>query len=70
MQVRIRRRPWWAWLSWILWVLWLLFWAEAAVGSWKEMETRAYTISLVILVVSLLMGFHVWLVGYLGSRSG
>ena len=59
--LHVRRRPWYAWATWIVFGLWCLFWAEAALGSWQETEPRAYAISLVVLLVSLIVGFHVWL---------
>jgi len=63
--VKIRRSTWSIWGLRIIWVLWLLFWAEFAIGSWKELEQRAFVISLVILLLSLVVGSFFWLWGYL-----
>jgi hypothetical protein len=53
--------PWAIWALRIVWLIWLAFWAEVAVGSWKELEKRAFAISLVVFVVSLLAGVGLWL---------
>lgn len=44
------------WLLRAAWVVWLAFWAEVAIGSWKELEKRAFAISLVVFVISLIVG--------------
>ena len=61
---KIRKQPWYGWLLRIVWLTWLVFWAEVAVGSWKETEPRAFTISLIVFLVSLFLGFLLWLWGY------
>lgn len=58
----VRTASWFIWLLRIAWVVWLAFWAEFAIGSWRELEKRAFTISLIIFVVSLLAGIFLWLV--------
>ena len=63
----IRKRPYYIWLLWIVWVLWLLFWAELSVGSWQELEYRAFCISLAVFLISLTAGLLVWFRGYLKS---
>lgn len=68
--LRIRRRPFHAWILWLAWVLWIGFWLEVTIGSYRESEPRAYAIGLVVLLVSLLAGFHVWLIGHLRHGSG
>jgi hypothetical protein len=68
--LRARKRPLYAWILWLVWILWIGFWLEVTIGSYRESEPRAYAIGLVVLLVSLLAGFHVWLVGHLRHRSG
>ena len=65
INIRIRKRPWYVWLIRAIWILWLLFWLEATIGSWKEVEYRAFYISLIILVISFIVGLLIWLIGYL-----
>lgn len=60
--------PWTIWALRIVWLIWLAFWAEVTIGSWKELEKRAFTISLVVFVVSLLVGLVLWLRG--GAKGG
>lgn len=60
MNFRIRKRPWYVWPIRIVWVVWLLVWAEVAIGSWQEMENRAFIISLVIFLASFVIGFLNW----------
>ena len=67
--VKIRKSPWFIWGLRAFWVLWLLFWAEVSVGSWKELERRAFVISLVILLVSLVVGSLLWLWGYIRLKK-
>jgi len=67
--VKIRKSTWSIWGLRIIWVLWLLFWAEFAMGSWKELEQRAFVISLVILLLSLALGSFLWLWGYLKHKK-
>ena len=62
-----RKRPCCIWLLRIVWILWLLFWADVSVGSWQELEYRAFYISLVLFLISLTIGFLIWFRGYLGS---
>ena len=64
INIRIRKRPWYVWLMRVIWILWLLFWLEVTIGSWKEMEYRAFYISLVILVTSFIIGLLLWLIGH------
>ena len=61
----IRKRPYYIWLLRTVCVLWLLFWADVSVGSWKELEYRAFYISLVVFLISLTIGFLIWFRGYL-----
>ena len=63
----IRKRPYYIWLLRTVWVLWLLFWADVSVGSWQELECRAFYISLVVFLISLAIGLLVWFRGYLRS---
>jgi hypothetical protein len=67
--VKIRKSTWLIWGLRVIWILWLLFWAEVSVGSWKELERRAFVISLVILLVSLVVGSFLWLWGYLKHKK-
>ncbi len=67
--VKIRKSTWLIWGLRIIWVLWLLFWAEFAIGSWKELEQKAFVISLVMLLVSLVLGSFLWLWGYLKHKK-
>jgi len=53
---RIRKRPWYIWLMRTIWLLWLIFWLEIAIGSWREMEYHANSISLRIFIISLILG--------------
>lgn len=55
------RLTWTIWIFRIFWLGWLAFCAEAALGSWKELERRAFIISLIIFVISLLVGLGLWL---------
>ncbi len=59
--VKIRKSPRSVWGLRVIWVLWLLFWTEVAVGSWKELEKRAFVTSLIIILVSLASGLFLWL---------
>lgn len=67
--VKIRKSTWLIWVLRAIWFLWLLFWAEVTVGSWKELERRAFVISLVILLVSLFVGSLLWLWGYIRFKK-
>jgi len=67
--VRIRKSPWSIWGLRAIWVLWLLFWAEVTVGSWKELEQRAFVISLIIFSVSLFSGLFLWLWRYIRFKK-
>ncbi len=67
--VKIRKSTWFIWGLRVIWVLWLLFWAEVSVGSWKELERRAFVISLAILLVSLAVGSFLWLWGYIRFKK-
>ncbi|MFW6140495.1 MAG: hypothetical protein ACOC5S_03990 [Acidobacteriota bacterium] len=61
--LKIRKRPFYIWLLRFLWIVWLVFWAEVALGSKAELEPRAFVISLVIFLISLIGGLTLWLVG-------
>jgi len=63
--IKIRKRSWYVWLGRIIWLVWLIFWADVAVGSWQEMEPRAFIISLIVFLFSLFFGLILWLIGYL-----
>ncbi len=67
--VKIRKSTRLIWGLRVIWVLWLLFWAEFTVGSWKELEQRAFVISFVILLVSLVLGSFLWLWGYIKHKK-
>ncbi len=67
--VKIRKSTWSIWGLRVIWVLWLLFWAEFAIGSWKELEQKAFVISLVILLVSLVLGSFLWLWRYIRFKK-
>jgi len=69
IELKIRKRPWFIWILRAVWLIWVLFWLEATVGSWKEMETRAFVISLIIFLVSLIAGILLWLWGYLRFKK-
>lgn len=62
--LKIRKRPWYLWIWRAVWIIWLVFWVEVTIGSWKEMEYKAFGISLAIFLVSLLLGLLFWLWGY------
>lgn len=66
---KIRSSPWSIWVLRVIWFLWLLFWAEFTIGSWKELEQRAFVISLIIFLVSLFLGLLLWLWGYLKFKK-
>jgi hypothetical protein len=67
--VKIRKSTWLIWVLRSIWFLWLLFWAEVTVGSWKELEQRSFVISLIILLVSLVLGSFLWLWGYIRFKK-
>jgi hypothetical protein len=67
--VKIRKSTWLIWVLRAIWFLWLLFWAEVTVGSWKELEQRAFVISLIIFLVSLFSGLFLWLWGYIRFKK-
>ena len=67
--LKIRKRPWYTWFLRLVWLVWAIFWAEVAWGSWKELETRAFLIALVIFVVSLVVGILLWVWGYRRIRK-
>jgi hypothetical protein len=67
--VKIRKSTWSIWAIRVIWIIWLLFWAEFMIGSWKELEQRAFVTSLVILLVSLVVGLFLWLWGYLKHKK-
>ena len=67
--VKIRRSPWSVWGLRVIWILWLLFWTEITIGSWKELEQRAFVVSLIILLVSLFSGFFLWFWGYIKFKK-
>lgn len=66
VNVLFRRRPWYMWILGIIWIIWLLFWIEVSVGSWEEMEYRAFYLSTIVLVSSLIVGL---IVNYFASRK-
>ena len=67
--VKIRKSTWLIWGLRVIWILWLLFWAEFTVGSWKELERRAFVIALVIFSVSLFSGLFLSLWGYIKHKK-
>jgi len=67
--LNIRRRPWYIWVLRAIWFLWLLFWAEVTVGSGKELEQRAFVISLIVFLLSLILGLLLWLWGYIRFKK-
>jgi hypothetical protein len=67
--VKIRKSTWSIWVLRVIWVLWILFWAEFAIGSWKELEQRAFVISLIIFLVSLFSGLFLLLWGYIRFKK-
>jgi hypothetical protein len=67
--VKIRKSTWLIWVLRAIWFLWLLFWAEVTAGSWKELEQRAFVISLIILLASLVIGSLLWFWGYLRLKK-
>ncbi|MBA7476117.1 hypothetical protein ES707_11495 [subsurface metagenome] len=67
--VKIKKSTWSVWGLRVIWLLWLLFWAEFAIGSWKELEQKAFIISLVILLVSLVLGSFLWIWGYIRFKK-
>jgi hypothetical protein len=66
--IQFRKRPWYTWAFRFVWFVWLVFWAEATIGSWKELERRAFVISLAIFALSLLLGAGLWFKGRLKSE--
>jgi hypothetical protein len=67
--LKIRKKPWYTWLFRIVWFAWIIFWIEAALGSWKELEPRAAAICLGILVFSLAIGILLWSWGRLRPKK-
>jgi len=67
--LKIRKRPWYIWLFRCVWLLWLIVWGDMAVGSWEELEPRAFILSLLIFLISLIAGFLIWLWGYIRFRK-
>ena len=67
--LKIRKSAWVLWVLRVIWFIWLLFWAEVTVGSWKEAEQRAFIISLIVFLVSLILGILLWLWGYLKFKK-
>ena len=67
--LKIRKRAWYVWLWRISWFIWLVFWAEVAIGSFKELEQKAFKISWTIFLVSLGLGFLLWLWGYIKFKK-
>jgi hypothetical protein len=61
--LKIRKRPFHIWILRFLWVVWLVFWLEVALGSKAELEPKAFIISLVIFLISLIAGLILWLLG-------
>lgn len=69
IELKIRKRSWFIWVLRAMWLIWVLFWLETTVGSWKEIETQAFVISLIIFLVSLIAGILLWLWGYLRFKK-
>jgi len=66
--IKVRTYPWYIWIFRLIWLAWLVFWADVAIGSWKEMEQRAFILSVVVWLISVLFGFVIWLIGLRKSR--
>ena len=67
--LKIRKRPWYIWVLRAVWFLWLLFWAEVTVGSGKELEPGAFVISLIVFLLSLILGLLLWFWSYLKFKK-
>lgn len=67
--LKIRKRPWYVWFLRFVWLVWVAFWGDVASGSWKELEHRAFVISLGVFLISLILGFLLWLWGYMKYRK-
>lgn len=67
--LKIRKKPWYVWLLRFVWLAWIIFWTEVAWGSWKELEPRAVSISLGILLISLVVGISLWFWGRRGASK-
>ncbi len=66
--LKIRKRPYYIWILRLIWLAWLFFWAEVAIGSGQELEPRAFNISMLIFLVSLLIGLLLWFKGIRKNR--
>jgi len=66
--LKIRKRPYYIWILRLIWLAWLLFWVEVAIGSGQELEPKAFNISLVIFLVSLVIGLFLWFKGIRKNR--
>ena len=59
--ITIRKRRWWAWTIAALWLMAEFLFLQTAVGSMREGEYRAATISWIVAAVFLVAGLVVWL---------
>ncbi len=66
--LKIRKRPCYIWILRLIWLAWLLFWVEVAIGSGQELEPRAFNISMLIFLVSLVIGLFLWFKGIRKNR--
>jgi hypothetical protein len=66
--IKIRKRPYYIWVLRLTWLAWLFFWVEVAIGSGQELEPRAFNISLLIFLVSLVIGLFLWFMGIRKNR--
>jgi hypothetical protein len=69
LNLKIRKRAWHIWFLWLLWTIWILFWVDVTLGSLKEFENRAFIISLVITIISIISGVILWYLGYKKSKK-
>jgi len=67
--IKIRKRPWYVWIWRAVGLIWLVFWVEVTIGSWREMEYRAFGIALAVFLVSFLLGLLLWLWGYIRFKK-
>lgn len=66
--LKIRKRPYYIWILRLIWLAWLFFWGEVAIGSGQELEPRAFNISMLIFLVSLVIGLFLWFKGIRKNR--
>ncbi|MFQ6108959.1 MAG: hypothetical protein ACE5L7_05345 [Candidatus Aminicenantales bacterium] len=67
--LKIRKRPWYVWVLRFFWLLWVILWGDVALGSWRELEPRAFIIALLVFLISLVGGFLIWLWGIIRFRK-